>query len=161
MSRKLRPWLQNFPDSSSPAEALEAESIRNQVKAAEDARASGWMLWDSRNRYRNTGEALNLLKTERGQVRETKTEPVRGGSLVPVGGAGGDEPPTANPETQFRLLGVLLLGGCCLGVLYAAARAAWLFQLWTRTGSLSRLQEASSGEPDAPAWLRTPVSWRA
>ena len=159
-SRKLRPWLQNFPDSASPDEALEADSIRNQVKAAEDAGASGWMLWDSRNHYRNTAEALNLLKSERGRAAAPKPDADSGGSLLLVSGPGDGEPPTANPGQQFRLLGVLLLAGCCLGVLYAAARAEWLFHKWSRSGH-SRRPATAAPASDAPALLGGRVSWAA
>jgi hypothetical protein len=158
-SRKLRPWLQNFPDSASPDDAIEAESIRNQVKAAEDARASGWMLWDSRNRYRNTTEAITLLKGERDRAEAGRPGTVSGGMLPPMG-PGGGVPPTANPGQQFRLLGVLLLAGCCLGVLYAAVRAAWLFHAWSRGGP-SRQPQTAGAASGARALLRGSVSWAA
>lgn len=58
-SVKLRPWLQNFPDSASPRTYPEAGVIRAQIQAALDAEASGWMLWDKTSRYVNTLEALN------------------------------------------------------------------------------------------------------
>jgi hypothetical protein len=155
-SGKLRPWLQNFPDSASPGEPLETDNIRKQVKAAEDAGAGGWMLWDSRNTYRNTAEALTLLRTERGRVEAARPE-TGGGSSWLLGGLNEGEPPTANPSQQLRLMGVLLLAGCCLGVLYAAVRAAWLFHRWTRTGPLRRPEIASPA--GASAWLPQRVSW--
>ena len=55
---KLRPWLQNYPDPAAPRVPITADTIRSQVTAAADSKASGWMLWDSRSRYRNTLEAL-------------------------------------------------------------------------------------------------------
>jgi hypothetical protein len=159
-SRKLRPWLQNFPDSASPGEPLAANSIRNQVKGAEDARASGWMLWDSRNHYRNTSEAINLLKSERSHPQASKAD-IRGGSLVLVSGQSGGEPPTANPEQQFRLLGVLMLAGGCLGVLYVAARAAWLFHVWTSSGPSSRRPTAVQVAAAGRTQLGGRVAWEA
>jgi hypothetical protein len=60
-TRRLRPWLQNFPDQQQPEIPLKAEMIFGQVKAARDAQSSGWMLWDARNRYLNTAEALRRL----------------------------------------------------------------------------------------------------
>ena len=57
-SRKLRPWLQNFPDGAAPRIPLSPKTIRSQVQAATDAQAGGWMLWDATSRYRNTLEAL-------------------------------------------------------------------------------------------------------
>jgi hypothetical protein len=159
-SRKLRPWLQNFPDSASPGEPLAANSIRNQVKAAEDARAGGWMLWDSRNHYRNTSEAINLLKSERSRPQASKAD-IRGGSLVLVSGRSDGGPPTANPEQQFRLLGVLLLAGGCLGVLYVAARAAWLFHVWTSSGPSSRQPETAAVAAAGRTRLGGRVSWEA
>ena len=57
-SRKLRPWLQNFPDDNSSGVPLRAEQIRAQIKAANDVGTSGWMLWDPRSRYINTRQAI-------------------------------------------------------------------------------------------------------
>ncbi len=160
-SRKLRPWLQNFPDSASPDQPLEAADIRNQIKAAEDARASGWMLWDSRNRYRNTAEALRLLRGDHGRVQASRAELRRDRSLLlPVAGGADGEPPTVSPEGQFGLLGVLLLAGVCLGVLYAAMRAAWLFHSWNRRGPAGRIQPQVAAAPAGGALVGR-VSWTA
>jgi hypothetical protein len=63
-ARQLRPWLQNFPHDLTSRIPLRADQIRAQVKAAQDARASGWMLWDSGNSYPNTVEALRGLPIE-------------------------------------------------------------------------------------------------
>jgi hypothetical protein len=60
-SKVLRPWLQNFPHERKSQVPLRAEQIREQVKAAQDSQASGWMLWDGGNQYRNTLEALRGL----------------------------------------------------------------------------------------------------
>ena len=157
-SRRLRPWLQNFPDSASPDEPLAAENIRNQIKAAEDARASGWMLWDSRNRYRNTTEALRLLHSEQGRAAAESPETSRGRSLLLVAGSADGEPPTANPEGQFRLVGVLLLAGCCLSVLYAAVRASWLFRKWSLHGRARQPRYSAPASPSR-AWLSGRAAW--
>ena len=50
-SKKLRPWLQNFPDPRDPKTPLSVAMLRSQLKAAVDARASGWMFWDPTARY--------------------------------------------------------------------------------------------------------------
>ena len=60
-SRKLRPWLQNFPDDSSSRVPLRVEQIRAQIKASNDEGTSGWMLWDPRSRYINTPQAITDL----------------------------------------------------------------------------------------------------
>jgi hypothetical protein len=60
-SKVLRPWLQNFPHERKSQVPLRAEQIREQVRAAQESQASGWMLWDGGNQYRNTLEALRGL----------------------------------------------------------------------------------------------------
>jgi len=60
-SKVLRPWLQNFPHERKSQIPLRAEQIREQVRAAQESQASGWMLWDGGNQYRNTLEALRGL----------------------------------------------------------------------------------------------------
>ena len=40
-SKKLRPWLQNFPDPRTPEAPLSVATLRLQLKAAADAGASG------------------------------------------------------------------------------------------------------------------------
>ena len=59
-SKKLRPWLQNFP--ASRQEPPSAEAIRAQVRGTRNAQTSGWMLRDPRNRYLNTLEALQAVR---------------------------------------------------------------------------------------------------
>ncbi len=71
-ARQLRPWLQNFPHDMASRVPLRADQIRSQVKAAQDARASGWMLWDSGNSYPNTVEALRGLAIEVAESAERK-----------------------------------------------------------------------------------------
>lgn len=45
--RKLRPWIQDFDIGAT----YTAARIEAQIKAARDAGASGWMLWNARNVY--------------------------------------------------------------------------------------------------------------
>ena len=56
---KIRPWLQDFNLKFDTDRGIyyDAEKIRAQIKATEDAGASGWLLWSSSNIY--TKEALN------------------------------------------------------------------------------------------------------
>ena len=63
-SKKLRPWLQNFPDRASVQTPPSVENIRAQVRGARNAQTSGWMLRDLRNRYPNTLEAIQGLSQE-------------------------------------------------------------------------------------------------
>ena len=132
--RRLRPWLQNFPDRAAPDVPLKVEVIHGQVKAVVDARVSGWMLWDARNQYHNTSEALQFLNSK-SNGDAAKTETVTGGSLISAGGGIDGTPPSAGAAEKLRLVAVLLLGGCCLAVLYGSARAAWLFRTWNRNGA--------------------------
>jgi hypothetical protein len=143
-SLRLRPWLQNFPDRGSPGQALSADNIRSQVKGAEDANASGWMLWDARNRYENTTAAMRLLESERTKAEAARPD-VSGGSLLPFGGDSNPGPPTFSigRAEQFRLMLVLLLAGCCLGMLYAGVRVAWVLYKWSLGEKPRRWQSAS------------------
>jgi hypothetical protein len=52
----VRPWLQDFRDYAFDRRPFGPAEIRAQIKAAADAGAVGWMLWNSRNEY--TGAAL-------------------------------------------------------------------------------------------------------
>jgi hypothetical protein len=54
---QVRPWIQNFRDYAFDRRPFEAAEVRAQMKAARDAGAPGWMLWNPRNRY--TVEALD------------------------------------------------------------------------------------------------------
>ncbi|MFT7859598.1 MAG: putative glycoside hydrolase [Sulfurimonas sp.] len=49
--KRLRPWLQYFKDYTSSNVEYGKEEIRQQIKGAEDANASGWMLWSPSSRY--------------------------------------------------------------------------------------------------------------
>lgn len=46
---KLRPWLQDF--SLPGMSRYGADEVRAQIRAAEEAGASGWMIWDPSNQY--------------------------------------------------------------------------------------------------------------
>ena len=53
---RVRPWLQDFKDYAFDRRIFGVPEIRAQIKGAEDAGASGWMIWNPRNDY--TGAAL-------------------------------------------------------------------------------------------------------
>lgn len=48
---RYRPWLQAFRDYAFGGQAFGVEEIGKQIKAARDAQAIGWMLWNPRNIY--------------------------------------------------------------------------------------------------------------
>lgn len=48
---EIRPWLQDFPDYAFDLRPYRATEVQAQIKAARDAGASGWMLWDPRVKY--------------------------------------------------------------------------------------------------------------
>jgi hypothetical protein len=52
----VRPWIQDFRDYAFDRRPFGPGEVRAQIRAAADAGASGWMLWNPRNRY--TVEAL-------------------------------------------------------------------------------------------------------
>ncbi|HXD95015.1 MAG TPA: putative glycoside hydrolase [Candidatus Acidoferrum sp.] len=52
----VRPWIQDFRDYAFDRRAFGPIEVGAQIRAARDAGASGWMLWNPRNRY--TVEAL-------------------------------------------------------------------------------------------------------
>jgi len=47
----VRPWIQDFPDYAFDKRVYTPEEIRAQMRAALNAGAGGWMLWDPRVRY--------------------------------------------------------------------------------------------------------------
>jgi len=53
---QIRPWIQDFRDYAFDRRIFGPREVRAQIKAAEDAGAAGWMLWNPRNDY--TAEAL-------------------------------------------------------------------------------------------------------
>lgn len=48
---RVRPWLQYFKDYTSANVHYGKEEIQKQIKAADDANTSGWMLWSPSSRY--------------------------------------------------------------------------------------------------------------
>jgi len=48
---RVRPWLQDFKDYAFDKRIFGVPEIRAQIKAADDAGAVGWMLWNPRNDY--------------------------------------------------------------------------------------------------------------
>ena len=54
---QIRPWLQDFRDYAFDRRLFGASQVREEIRAAEDAGATGWMLWNSGNRY--TADALS------------------------------------------------------------------------------------------------------
>jgi hypothetical protein len=55
----FRPWLQAFDDYAFDHRKFGKLQLEQQIKAAQDAGADGWLLWDPRNRYFT--EALSEL----------------------------------------------------------------------------------------------------
>src|SRR4051812_12551291 len=47
----FRPWPQAFPDYAFDRRRFGQFQLREQIKAAQDAGAEGWLLWDPKNRY--------------------------------------------------------------------------------------------------------------
>jgi hypothetical protein len=62
---RIRPWIQDFRDYAFDRRPFGVTEVRAQMKAALDAGAAGFMLWNPRNQY--TDEALAL---ERGARQE-------------------------------------------------------------------------------------------
>jgi len=54
---RVRPWIQDFKDYAFDRRMFGPTEIRAQTSGADDAGASGWMLWNPRNSY--TAAALN------------------------------------------------------------------------------------------------------
>jgi hypothetical protein len=61
---KVRPWLQDFRDYAFDRRPFGVNEVRAQVRAAADAGAAGWMLWNPRNSY--TEAALRAKLAEGG-----------------------------------------------------------------------------------------------
>jgi hypothetical protein len=53
---RVRPWLQDFRDYAFGRRIFGVAEVQAQIRAAQEAGATGWMLWNPRNVY--TGEAL-------------------------------------------------------------------------------------------------------
>jgi hypothetical protein len=58
---RVRPWLQDFKDYAYDRRIFGVPEVRAQIKGADDAGASGWMLWNPKNDY--TGAALRTKGT--------------------------------------------------------------------------------------------------
>ncbi len=48
---RIRPWLQYFQDYTYPKKKYEKHEINEQIRAAEDVNASGWMMWSPSSKY--------------------------------------------------------------------------------------------------------------
>lgn len=48
---RFRPWLQAFRDYAFDRRSFEAPLLNEQIRAAQDFGAAGWMLWNAGNRY--------------------------------------------------------------------------------------------------------------
>ena len=55
---RFRPWLQAFKDYAFDHRKFTADAVSTQIKAAGDFGADGWMLWNPRNDYSETGLIL-------------------------------------------------------------------------------------------------------
>lgn len=53
--RKFRPWIQGFRDYAFNRRTFGPAEIAIQMKAANDAGADGWSLWNARNQYKASG----------------------------------------------------------------------------------------------------------
>jgi len=62
---RVRPWIQDFADYAFDRRQVGAAEIRSQVKAADDAGAAGWMLWNPRTRYTTEALAARPASSER------------------------------------------------------------------------------------------------
>jgi hypothetical protein len=50
-SKRVRPWLQYFKDYAHTKKHYKKFEVREQIRAADDVNASGWMLWSPSSRY--------------------------------------------------------------------------------------------------------------
>jgi hypothetical protein len=53
--RRFRPWLQAFRDYAFDRRVFDADEVALQIRAATEFGSDGWMLWDPRNVYSDTG----------------------------------------------------------------------------------------------------------
>jgi hypothetical protein len=67
-SKKLRPWLQNFKDYAFDHRPYDGNDIKIQIQACEQARSSGYMLWDPSNKFVHTADAMKALRPGADQV---------------------------------------------------------------------------------------------
>ena len=71
--QRYRPWLQAFKDYAFDKRKFEAAEVSSQIKASEDAGASGWLLWNPRNAYTDAG--IPLDKASSRVTKQTATAP--------------------------------------------------------------------------------------
>ena len=57
--KRFRPWLQAFKDYAFDRRVFDAVEVAEQIRAANDFGSDGWMLWNARNTYNNTGLAYD------------------------------------------------------------------------------------------------------
>ena len=67
-SKKLRPWLQNFKDYAFDRRPYNGNDIKLQIQACEQARSSGYLLWDASNKFTHTADAMKALRLGTDQV---------------------------------------------------------------------------------------------
>lgn len=65
--KRFRPWLQAFKDYAFDHRSFDAAEVAVQSKAATDFGSDGWMLWNPRNDYDNTG--LGNALTASGEMK--------------------------------------------------------------------------------------------
>jgi hypothetical protein len=83
------------------------------------------MLWDARNHYRHTHEALRSLRS--GSERGDNEPVIRTSGLTVFGEPHAD---SGRGAAELRVALLLFLAGCCLAILYGAARMEWWLQTW-------------------------------
>ncbi len=88
---RFRPWLQAFRDYAFGGRPFTAGEVREQIRAAEDFGAGGWMLWNPRNRY----SAADL----RPDTKKAGPEPLAGTRRS----AGSSIDPSAALEADIRV----------------------------------------------------------
>lgn len=49
--KRVRPWLQSFKDYAHSKREYKKFEVREQIKAAEDIKTSGWMMWSPSSKY--------------------------------------------------------------------------------------------------------------
>jgi len=69
---KVRPWIQDFRDYAFDRRPFGVKEVQAQAKAAADAGALGWMLWNPRNVY--TAEALRSKSAPNARSKPTANE---------------------------------------------------------------------------------------
>lgn len=75
----IRPWLQSFPLRITTG--FDPEYIRCQIDAAQDAGATGWLLWSPGNRYDEAFAALEDMHVAKMAEKAAIQEEEQGGSV--------------------------------------------------------------------------------